>query len=146
VRVASRHTRAVGTVAPVDPPSRISHDQQVAILEREIRELAKEGWHIHGRVGPYEVSLRRKSGLTARQFLPLWVEEDGSLWTNAAGVMEGGRLRDIPSLLDSSPPALNPTLWKPAPSRAQSSSGSSGASGSNPGDAFRRAKRDRKKS
>jgi hypothetical protein len=72
---------------------------------------------VYGRVGPYEVCLRRKSGLTARQFLPLWVEEDGSLRTNAAGVMEGGRLRDMPSLLRNTQPALNPTLWKPAPTR-----------------------------
>ena len=42
---------------PLDPASGahqpvatvLSHEQQVAILEREIAELAKDGWGIHGR-------------------------------------------------------------------------------------------------
>jgi hypothetical protein len=122
------------------PVAKLSHDEQVAILEREIAELGKQGWHVYGRVGPYEVSLRRKSGLTARQFLPLWVEEDGSLWTNASGVMEGGRLRDFPSLLSNRQVTLHPTMWKPAPGSA--SSPSPGGDNPQPGDAYRRAKRE----
>lgn len=100
-------------------PRVLSHDQQVVILEREIAELAKQGWRVYGRVGPYEVCLRRKSGLTARQFLPLWVEEDGSLRTNASGVVTGGRLRDIPSLAFNRKVTVHPTLWKPAPACAE---------------------------
>lgn len=111
-----------GAPASLQRVATLSHDQQVAILEREIAELAKQGWHVYGRVGPYEVSLRRKSGLTARQFLPLWVEEDGSLWTNAQGVLEGGRLRDIPSLLSNPQVQLQPTVWKPAPASSSSPS------------------------
>lgn len=93
----------------------LSLDAQVAILEHEIEELAEEGWRIYGRAGPYEVCLTRRSGLTARQFLPLWVEEDGSLWTNASGAVEGGRLRDVPSLLCRQQVIVQPAVWKSAP-------------------------------
>jgi hypothetical protein len=93
----------------------LSHDEQVAILEREIAELVKQKWHVYGRPTPYEVTLRRKTGLTARQFLPLWVQTDGSLWTNAQGAETGGRLRDMPKLLSNPRAQLQPTLWKQAP-------------------------------
>lgn len=97
-------------------PTQLSDDQQVAILDREIAELAKEGWRTHVRPTPFEVSLKRKSGLTARQFFTLWFEADGGLWTNQFGVMEGGRLRDIPTLF-SNPYSyeIQPVPWKPAP-------------------------------
>ena len=99
------------------PPAakKLDDKEQVAILDREITALARKGWHIYGRPTPYEVTLRRKSGLTARQFLALWVEEDGSLWTNQHGVMEGGRLRDLPTLF-SDPYAhreVVPVPWTP---------------------------------
>lgn len=77
-------------------PARLSHDEQVAILDNAIAELAKQGWYVHGRPTPYEVSLMRKTGLFARQALPLWVEEDGTLQNG--GIYEGGRITDIPTL------------------------------------------------
>jgi hypothetical protein len=132
---------AQGVAQAETAPLVLSHDEQVVILEREIAELAKQGWHVYGRVGPYEVSLRRKSGLTARQFLPLWVEEDGSLWTNAGGVVTGGRLRDMPSLAFNPKVTLHPTLWKPAPASSSSHPSPSSAM-AKPGDAYRRARRD----
>lgn len=107
---------ALGVAQPESAmPRALSHDEQVVILEREIAELARQGWHVYGRAGPYGVCLRRESGLTARQFLPLWVEEDGSLRTNASGVVTGGRLRDIPSLAFRPKVTVHPTIWKPAP-------------------------------
>jgi len=96
-------------------PLELSHEEQVAILENEIAELAKQGWHLWSRATPYEVCLRRKSGLTARQFLPLWVEWDGSLWTNSVGAVEGGRLRNVPSLFFNRQVRLDPTPWRSAP-------------------------------
>jgi hypothetical protein len=69
----------------------LSHDEQIAILEKAIAEYAKQGWHEWApRPTPYETSLRRKSGLFARQFMAVWVEEDGTIMTNYAG--EAGRL------------------------------------------------------
>jgi hypothetical protein len=109
----TRITVAAGTERPA--PKTLSDEEQIVILDREIARLSKQGWEIEGRPTPYEVCLRRKSGLTARQFLPLWVEDDGSVWTNAGGVMEGGRLRDFPSLFRTQPTALQPTLWRAAP-------------------------------
>ena len=67
--------------APAQTPAvtPLTHDEQVTILHSQIAELAKQGWHVHGWATPYEVSLRRKSGLMARQFMALWVEENGSV-------------------------------------------------------------------
>jgi hypothetical protein len=78
-------------------PTVLSDDEQVAILENAIAELAKQGWHewTH-RPTPYEVSLRRKSGLFARQFIALWVEADGTL--KNGGILEGGRVVDVLTL------------------------------------------------
>lgn len=72
-------------------PFALSHDEQVAILESAIAEYGKQGWHewTH-RPTPYEVSLRRKSGLFAREFMAVWVEDDGTIMENYVG--EGGRL------------------------------------------------------
>jgi hypothetical protein len=97
-----------GTPTAPQRVATLSHDEQVAILEREIAALAKQGWHVYGRPTPYEVCLKRKSGLTARRFFALWVEDDGSLWTNAAGAVEGGRLRDIPLPLHHATGAAQP--------------------------------------
>lgn len=76
-------------------PVVLSHEEQVEILEKAIAQCAREGWHewTH-RPTPYEVSLRRKSGLLAREFMALWVEEDGRVMTNHAG--EGGRIQIVP--------------------------------------------------
>lgn len=127
--------------APVQPPAtkKLSDKEQAAILDREIAALAKQGWHTYGRPTPFEVSLRRKSGLTARQFLTLWVEEDGSLWTNQFGVMEGGRLRDLPILL-TDPYAqrdIIPVPWTPTSASTPSPPGTAPGSGG----AFRKSKR-----
>ena len=81
----------------------------------QLAQFAKQGWHIHQWATPYEVSLRRKSGLTARQFMALWVEENGSVWTNYVG--EGGTLASIPLLFSGEPP-WNPSLVKSAPHEA----------------------------
>ena len=63
-----------------------SHEHQVAILEHALAELAKQGWHEWTyRPTPYEVSLRRKTGLFARQFTSVWVEDDGELVTRFDG-------------------------------------------------------------
>jgi hypothetical protein len=70
--------------------TKLSHAQQVAILQEAIREYAKFGWRVWKQPTPYEVALRRKSGLMAREFMSLWVEEDGTVMENYAG--EGGRL------------------------------------------------------
>ena len=73
----------------------VSHEEQVEILQNAIAEGAKHGWKIYKQQPtPYEVCLTRKSGLFARQFLPLWVEEDGTLQTNQ--VVEGGRVQIVP--------------------------------------------------
>ena len=69
----------------------LSHEDQVAILEDALAELAKQWWHEWTyRPTPYEVSLRRKTGLFARQFMSVWVEDDGELVTHFDG--EAGRL------------------------------------------------------
>jgi hypothetical protein len=89
----------VGDAPATEPPAPtlLSHDEQVAILNSAIAELAKQGWHewTH-RPTPYEVSLRRKSGLFARQFIALWVEDDGTLQNG--GILEGGRVVDMVTL------------------------------------------------
>jgi hypothetical protein len=74
-----------------DEPVVLSHDDQVAILESAIAEYGKHGWHEWApRPTPYETSLRRKSGLFAREFMAVWVEDDGTIMENYVG--EGGRL------------------------------------------------------
>jgi hypothetical protein len=72
----------------------LNHDERVAILERGIEELTKQEWRPWQRVTPYEVALKRKSGLFTREFMVLWVEDDGRLMTNYVG--EGGRLTAVP--------------------------------------------------
>jgi hypothetical protein len=72
----------------------LNHDERVAILERGIEELAKREWRPWQRVAPHEVALKRKSGLFTREFMVLWVEDDGTLMTNYVG--EGGRLIAVP--------------------------------------------------
>jgi len=60
-----------------------------------IAQSKKQGWHEWTtRPTPYEVSLRRKSGLLAREFMALWVEEDGTVLTNYVG--EGGGVQIVP--------------------------------------------------
>ena len=77
------------------PPRVLSHEEQVEILQRAIAELRTQGWNVYKQQPtPYEVALIRKSGLFARQFMPLWVEEDGSLKTKE--VLEGGRIQIVP--------------------------------------------------
>jgi hypothetical protein len=75
----------------------LSHEEQVAILEQCIQELAKQGWREWQRLNACEVALKRKSGVFARQFMALWVESDGRLMTNYVG--EGGRLTVVPFIL-----------------------------------------------
>jgi hypothetical protein len=72
----------------------LNHDERVAILERGIEELAKHEWRPWQRVTPYEVVLKRKSGLFKREFMALWVEDNGRLMTNYVG--QGGRLTAVP--------------------------------------------------
>jgi hypothetical protein len=103
--------------SPIQAPvaHALPEDEQAAILDGEIAALTKYGWQVHGRPTPYEVSLKRNKGLTARQFLTLWVEEDGSLWTNQFGVMNGGRLRDFPILFSNpyNQVEIHPYPWTP---------------------------------
>lgn len=81
--------------AEASPPA-LSHEEQVAILRSAIAQCAKDGWKVSGQqpASAYEVCLSRKSGLTAREFMALWVEEDGEIKTNYVG--EGGRMQIIP--------------------------------------------------
>jgi hypothetical protein len=77
-----------------------------------IQEFGALGWHEWAaRPTPFETSLRRKSGLFARQFMALWVEEDGSVWTNYVG--EGGSLRGLPDNFGK--PPWNPTFVRSGP-------------------------------
>ena len=79
----------------------LSHDEQIAILDAAIAEFAKHGWHVWKRdepnFNPYEVALRRKTGLFAREFMALWVEDDGQIATNYVG--EGGRIGIVPVVM-----------------------------------------------
>lgn len=73
----------------------LSQEEQVEILQRTIAELRKQGWKVYKQQPtPYEVCLTRKTGLFARQFMPLWVEDDGSLKTNE--ILEGGHIQIVP--------------------------------------------------
>jgi hypothetical protein len=86
---------ALGIAQPEATPVVLGHEEQVEILQRAIAELRTQGWKVYKQQPtPYEVCLVRKTGLTARQFLPLWVEEDGTLQTNE--VLEGGRIQIVP--------------------------------------------------
>lgn len=92
--------------------TKLSPQEQVTILNDAIREFGALGWHEWAaRPTPYETSLRRKSGLFARQFMALWVEEDGSVWSNFVG--EGGSLRGLPGNFGK--PPWNPTLVRSGP-------------------------------
>ena len=63
-----------------------AHERQVAILEDAISELAKEGWREYTeRQTPYEASLRRKKGLFGREFMVVWVDQEGSVVTDQIG-------------------------------------------------------------
>lgn len=62
----------------------LSHDEQAAILERAIKQLALQRWKPNGRPTPYEVCMRRKNFLT-REFMAVWVEEDGQVFTKYVG-------------------------------------------------------------
>jgi hypothetical protein len=102
-------------VAPQPIATKLSHEHQVAILNDAIREFGALGWHEWAaRPTPYETSLRRKSGVFARQFMALWVEEDGSVWTNLVG--EGGSLRGLPGNFGK--PPWNPTLVRSGPDQS----------------------------
>ena len=88
-------TSTAAAVAREDEPLKLSHEEQVEILEKAIAQCAREGWHEWTqRPTPYEVSLRRKTGVFARAFMALWVEEDGRVMTNYVG--EGGRIQVVP--------------------------------------------------
>ena len=66
-------------------PEPLSHDEQVALLERGIAELRKQGWkEWTARPTPYETSLRKGSIFT-RQFMAFWVEDDGRLIQSYVG-------------------------------------------------------------
>ena len=63
-----------------------AHEQHVAILDDAIAELAKEGWREYtDRQTPTEASLRRKKGLFGREFMVVWVDQDGNVVTDQIG-------------------------------------------------------------
>ena len=61
----------------VDPRG---HDEHVRILDAAIADLAKDGWREYmDRRVPTEASVRRKTGLFKREFMVVWVDQDGNV-------------------------------------------------------------------
>ena len=64
----------------------MTSEEQVAVLEDAIAELAKDGWaRVSGSSDPLEASLRRRKGLFGREFMTVWVDHTGSLVTDDIG-------------------------------------------------------------
>jgi hypothetical protein len=145
-RRALEEVEALKAMEVPAPPTPLPHNEQVSILESAIADFAKHGWHEWtARPTPYSVSLRRKSGLMARQFMTVWVEDDGSVWMTYVG--EGGSLRALPDAFRREAP-MHPELVKPAPAPGSTTSAASAAAplaAPESGKAFRKAKRSRHK-
>ena len=69
------------------PPEPLSHDELVAILKRAIAELGRtQGWKEWLAAWPEpEATSLRKGGIFSREFMTIWVEDDGTVMTQYVG-------------------------------------------------------------
>jgi hypothetical protein len=87
--LAAIQANQANQAAPALPePLILSHEERVAILKRAIVEIGRtQGWKewlAGGWPEPYATSLR-KGGIFTREFITIWVEEDGTVMTQYVG-------------------------------------------------------------